>query len=240
MKNKGRTHSENERRDTPKRDTLDFHRSPIEAVQCMLATEYLALRRFSFIHDMACGDGALVLPLRDAGFKVIASDIVDRGCPRSHVQDYLDPSFGPDAAQRRRIAAFTNPPFNRAEEFITKACAQYDYVAMILRLRFLAAKHLVDDHGVPIRSGKPLWRGTRIPFARLILPKGRWPMMHRDDYDGEKIENGMIDFAIFVWDAEHQGAAQIIMEPDPRFVTAFQPQGEKAHVRSASPSHVQA
>ena len=87
-------------------------------------------------HDLrgvaTCGDGALVTPLRAAGFKVIASDIVDRGCPDSHVQDFLAPAFGTKTeAQRRRVAGFTNPPFNRACEFIVKGCEHYDYLARI-------------------------------------------------------------------------------------------------------------
>lgn len=222
---------EAERRDTPRDATLDFHRSPVEAAQCFMATEYLALQRYAFIHEMACGDGRLVLPLRDAGFSVIASDIVDRGCPQSHVQDFLDPGFGLMETQRRRVAAFTNPPFNRAEEFIVKACAHYDYVAMILRLRYLGAKHLVNEigqthvDGKRVVQGKPIWQTTRIPFARVIKPKSRWPMMHRDGYEGDRIKGGMIDFAIFVWEAGHRGHAVIVDEPDARFNQPFQPQG---------------
>lgn len=223
MTQRGGPSSEAERRNTPKADTLDFHRSPVEAVHCFLATEFAVLRRYDWIYEPACGDGSLVVPLRNAGHNVIASDIVDRGCPQSHVQDFLDPGFVPHLAQRRRIAAFTNPPFNRAEEFIFKACANFDYVAMILRLRFLAAKHLVEpETGRSVRNGNgvPLWRVTRLPFARVIMPKSRWPIMSRGDYEGEEATS-MIDFAIFVWEAGHRGPPQIINEPDSRFMPAI-------------------
>jgi len=208
-----------ESRDIAQSDTLDFHASAPQAARCFMATEYMALRRFKFIHEMACGDGALVLPLRAAGYNVIASDIVDRGCPDSHVQDFLAPGFGPsDAAQRRRIAGFTNPPFNRACEFIVKGCAQYDYLAMVLRFRFRAAKQLVTPEGVKdLAHGKPLWRTTRIPLARMIVPKARWPMMHRDGYAGPRTDSSTIDFAIFVWEAGHSGPPLIIDEPDDRY-----------------------
>lgn len=225
-----RPNAEAERRDTPVGATLDFHRSPVEAARCFLATEYLTLRSFQFIHELACGDGALVLPLREAGVQVIASDIADRGCPRSHVQDFLDPGFGTKTeAQRRRIAAFTNPPFNRAGEFIIKACAQYDYVAMILRLRYLGSKHLVDEQGrshvggKKVADGKPIWQRTRLPFARVIVPKSRWPLMHRDDFEGERTNSSTIDFGIFVWEAAHRGSPQIIREPDNRYIADFKP-----------------
>lgn len=200
--------AESERRDTPKADTLDFHRSPIEAVPCLLNCEGARLRQFPWIREMACGDGALVLPLRRAGFIVHASDIVDRRCPGQAVQDYLQ---APVAGIQDKTAGVTNPPFNRAEEFIIKACSEFDYVAMVLRLRYLGAKHLVG--GIEAQLAKaPIWALTRIPFARVIVPDGRWSMMHRDGYQGPKTESGMIDFAWFIWDAAHKGLPQIVME----------------------------
>jgi len=204
--------AESERRDTPRGEGLDFHRSPVEAVPCLIRCEGQRLRQFLHIHEMACGDGALVRPLRQSGFRVEASDIADRGCPASYVADYL----ADEALHRPGIAGVTNPPFNRAEEFILRACQQYDYVAMVLRLRYLGAKHLVTPPGmtgvIEMPGKSPLWINTRIPFARVIVPDGRWSMMHRDGYAGPKTESGMIDFGWFVWDAAHQGPPQIIME----------------------------
>jgi hypothetical protein len=153
--------------------------------------------------------------LRSAGFTVRASDIVDRGCPDSFLRDFLaDERI---SYRGTRIGCFTNPPFNRDEEFVMQACERYDYVAMVLRLRFLAAKHLVDDAGAATRSGEPLWQQTRIPFARVILPKSRWPMMHRDGFAGEKTDSSPTDCAIFVWEAGHRGPAVIVREPDERY-----------------------
>jgi hypothetical protein len=201
--------AENEARHTPKKDTLDFHRSPVEAVPCLIRCEGARLRDFFAIEEMACGDGALVTPLRKAGWQVHASDIVARGCPGQTIGDYL---ARPVRGVKVGRAGVTNPPFNRAEEFILKACEEFDYVAMVLRLRYLGAKHLVPMPGIDLSRKSPIWANTRIPFARMVVPDGRWSMMHRDGYGGPKTESGMIDFCWFVWDAEHTGSPRIIME----------------------------
>lgn len=212
MKPKRKPNAEGERRDTPKAATLDYHRSPVEAVPCLLFCEGSRLRQFARIREPACGDGALVTPLRRAGFEVTASDIVPRGCPGQTVADYLKGK----ARHQPGTACVGNPPFNQAERFILKACDEFDYVAMVLRLRYLGAKHLVSmDSAAELAffaNKVPLWMLTRIPFARVVIPASRWSMMHRDGYEGAKTERGMIDFCWFVWDAAHKGPPQIIME----------------------------
>ncbi len=42
------------------------------------------------IWEPMCGDGkGIVTPLRKRGYKVIASDIMDRGCPDATVKDFF-------------------------------------------------------------------------------------------------------------------------------------------------------
>lgn len=197
--------SEHEHRQV--RGTLDFHRSPPEAVTTFLRVEGRAVRRYAALHEMACGDGALVLPLRAAGLNVVASDIRDRGCPRAHCHDYLGarrPRFRLPVREER--AGFTNPPFNCADAFIMRATEECDYVAMLLRTRYLAGKHRVQ--------GVPIWRATRINCARIIMTDGRLPMMHRAGYRGTKTKSGFIDFSLFIWERGHVGPPQIIRAED--------------------------
>lgn len=204
-----RKNTENEKRASPKGAKLDFHRSPDEAIPCLLRCEGARLRQFHRIREMACGDGALVLPLRRAGFTVQAIDIVNRGCPGQSVGDYRKHKVGGVVPG---TAGVTNPPFYCAEEFILKACEEFDYVAMILRLRYVGAKHQLDIPGIDDAKKSPIWSNTRIPLARVIIPDGRWPMMHRDDYEGPKTKSGMTDFGWFIWDQTHSGFPQIVME----------------------------
>lgn len=222
-----RPNVEHERRDRINGHPQHFHRSTDEAVPCLLSVEGARLKAFDFILEPACGDGALVLPLRNAGFKVIASDLIDRQCPDSRVEDFLAPDRGmKNEGPRRRVACFTNPPFDHADQFILKACANFDYVAMILRLRYLAPQHLTDATGRgDIHKGKPVWQQTRIPLARIIIPKARWKMMHRDGFAGKKLKGGVTDFAIFIWEAGHSGCPLIVKEPDSRFLPTLDPHG---------------
>ena len=55
----------------------DFYATPLEAIQAFISIE----RPFipSRIWEPACGDGAIVMPLREAGYTVHATDLVARG-----------------------------------------------------------------------------------------------------------------------------------------------------------------
>ncbi|MBL6854536.1 MAG: hypothetical protein ISS15_05460 [Alphaproteobacteria bacterium] len=206
--------SEHERRDTPKDATHDFHRSRPEAIDCLLSIERAALQRYRAICEGACGAGDLVRPLRRAGFDVVASDVIDRGCPNGIVADFLDPKafarlpLPPRAAQR---AFVSNPPFNLDDEFILAATQRFDYVAMLLRLRYLAPFHLIDAFGDGIK--RAIWTSTRIPFARIVLPNHRWKTMHREGYTGPKTDSGTIDFCWFIWEQGHTGSPRILRQP---------------------------
>ncbi len=205
---------EYDRRDAVSQTGRNFHRSPAEAIPSLLSIERPALLRYACIAELSCGDGALVTPLRLQGFRVVAADIVDRGCPGAHVRNFLADDTAAYVASLGRAACVMNPPYNAGEAFILRACEMFDYVALILRLRYLAPQHFVDGEGVRAPRGRPVWTQTRIPLARLILPSSRWPMMHRDDYEGPKVNGGMTDSCWFVWEKGHTGAASILREPD--------------------------
>jgi len=206
--------AEFDRRDPVSQTSLNFHRSPDEAIPTLLSIDEPVLRRFSLIAELSCGDGALVTPLRARGFRVVAADLVDRGCPGSHVRDFLAEDTKHYVASLGRAACVMNPPFNAVEPFLLRACELFDYVAFILRLRYLGPQHFVDDTGTKDLKGPPIWTLTRIPLARLIMPASRWPMMHRDGYEGPKVKSGMTDSCWFVFEKNHRGAPQIHREPD--------------------------
>jgi hypothetical protein len=58
---------------------LDLYETPECAVRALLKVESFA----GAIWEPACGPGAIVRTLREAGHKVIATDIADHGCPDS-------------------------------------------------------------------------------------------------------------------------------------------------------------
>lgn len=57
--------------------------------------------------EPAAGEGHMVLPLRAAGFDVVASDLIDRGFPGCHTRSFYD--WQPLCWGRRLLV--TNPPF---------------------------------------------------------------------------------------------------------------------------------
>lgn len=160
----------------------DFNASPPEAAHGLLGVEHAWLDGGS-VWECACGDGALVRPFRAAGLDVLASDLVERGCPDAISGiDFLfpNPPFTADAI-------VTNPPFKLAQAFIDAALERAPYVAMLLPLRFLEGQ----ERG-------PWFPST--PLAAVHVFSGRLPMMHREGYEGPKLDKGAIAFAWFVWD----------------------------------------
>tara|TARA_R110000868_G_scaffold1311_1_gene10148 strand:- start:331 stop:939 length:609 start_codon:yes stop_codon:yes gene_type:complete len=164
----------------------DFYASPLEAVDSFIAIEEPYLPRH--LWEPACGDGAMVMPLRQKGYSVLASDLVARGCPDSSAgQDFLMPfpvpgNFG---------GIVTNPPFKLASEFVIKSLSLAPYVAILARIAFL--------EGIQRR---PMFKSTSL--ARVHVSSRRLPMMHRDGWDGP-ISTSATCFAWFVWDARHAG-----------------------------------
>ena len=158
---------------------FDAYFSPPEAAASLLRIEEEYLPRC--IWEPAAGDGAIVRPLRDAGFTVIASDIVDYGLHDCMVIDYLK------AKPIREVQGIvTNPPYGRAVQFAEKGLKEVPYLALLLRTNFLES-------------------AARLPFfqkhppARLWISSRRLPMMHRHGWQGPRAPSNTC-FAWFVWD----------------------------------------
>ena len=72
------------------------------------------------VWEPACGAGHIVNVLRERGHEVCATDIVDRGCPDSCVQDFL---WEFDDGEIGDVDIMTNPPYATALEFVERALA---------------------------------------------------------------------------------------------------------------------
>lgn len=168
----------------------DFYATPPEAVAALLAVERKWMPR-GVIWEPACGDGAIVLPMRAAGFNVFASDLVDRGCPNSEILDFVEGNL----PIGRHDAIITNPPFKLAREFVDRSLVRVPYVAMLLRLAFLEGN-----------ARKPWFESSSL--ARVHVSSRRLPMMHRYGWEGPK-STSAVCHAWFVWDKRHEGRPQI-------------------------------
>ncbi len=163
----------------------DCYDTPPCAVHALLKVEKLPHR----IWEPACGTGNIVKVLRKAGHNVLATDINQRGCPHSTVQDFLQPS------SQRVQAIVTNPPFAIAQRFVAKSLAHAPLVVVLLRLAFLES----DRRSPLLDTG---W------LARVHVFANRLPMMHRAGWTGPR-STSAIAFAWFVFDRHHRGPATI-------------------------------
>jgi hypothetical protein len=83
--------------------------------------------------EPAAGDGAIVRPLRAAGFDVVASDLVNYG--GGGIVAGVDYLTAPVPVGVTGIV--TNPPFKLAIKFARKALDEVPYLALLLRTNFL-------------------------------------------------------------------------------------------------------
>lgn len=159
---------------------LDAYFTPREAVVSLIKIENDHIPKV--IWEPACGNGAIVIPLREAGFFVAASDICDYGF-NCRIVDYLKVESYPGYR-----GIITNPPFKLATEFATKALSEVPYLALLLRTNFLESQDRL-----------PFFR--KYPPSRVWISSRRLPQMHRHGWTGNEASSN-IAFAWFIWDKE--------------------------------------
>jgi hypothetical protein len=165
----------------------DCYSTPAVAIDALLTVESLPYR----IWEPAAGYGNIVSALRDAGHKVIASDIIRYTFPLDFEADFLAQKQAPAGTE----LVLTNPPYRLATEFVDHALTLCPHVIMLCRLAFLESER---------RSGI-LDTGM---LAAVHVFKNRLPMMHRDGWAGPRASSA-IPFAWFVWNRNHRGPAAI-------------------------------
>ena len=144
------------------------------------------------ILESCAGKGSLVVPLRAAGYDVIASDISDRGCPDCAVADFFDLTQLPAGCD----SLLTNPPYYCVEQFVRHALTlRPRLLLLLLRLAFMESRRRTD-----ILEGAGL--------ARIHVFDRRLPMMHRSGWSGRRANSGMA-FGWFVWERDYRGLATI-------------------------------
>jgi hypothetical protein len=176
----------------------DFYASPYAALPPLLCAEGRRLPRF--IWEPSCGNGALGLPLRNRGFKVLASDLHDWGCPDAHPHmDFFSQRVSQIAdllPDDGKFGIVTNPPFGAVEEYIERAVGLAPYVALLLRLAFLESE------------GRMNWF-PHVGLRRVHIIGERLPMMHRHGYVGPKLSSAGMCFAWFIFERDKRPARQV-------------------------------
>lgn len=171
--------------DKANRQRDDFYPTPPKATLGLLSVE----RFRGGIWEPACGDGAISKVLHAAGYEVLSTDLIERGYGQSGVDFLLDYTTIADNI-------VTNPPFKLAEEFVRHALARSRRkVAMLCRLAWLEGA-----------ARKKLFEAS--PLARVWVFSKRVPMLRNGDQMMAG-GGGMIAFAWFVWDRNHDGPPQL-------------------------------
>lgn len=174
------------------RESDDFYPTPPEPIRALLHAEIDRLRDFDAIWDASAGDGALVREMEAIGIKVIASDLIDRGCPGAETRDFYDFNVAPSKA------SVQNPPFGECGWGNGKA-------------RWL--KHALDNLDLDYMALLMNWgwpgAGGLAPFYAAHPPARVYLMRWKIDFTGQGAPP-MLN-AWFVWDKQHQGETVLRM-----------------------------
>lgn len=123
-------HSETERVDN------DYYATPPKAVEELLKREQFN----HYVWECAVGGGHIADVLKQNGYDVRCSDIVDRGYTDTEVVDFLHTERDKNDFARDII---TNPPYSMATEFVKHALdisMDSTKVSMFLKIQFLETK----------------------------------------------------------------------------------------------------
>lgn len=112
------------------REVNDFYSTDPNALRLFLNKFKLHTQ----VWEHACGMGHLSEVLKEYGYDVLSSDLIDRGYGKTGV-DFLT-----EEHENLKVDIITNPPYKYAYEFVDKAMsmvAEGQYVVMFLKVQFL-------------------------------------------------------------------------------------------------------
>jgi hypothetical protein len=160
----------------------DTYETPAVAVRALLTVEQIP----PVVWEFACGPGAIVSELRATGRTVIATDLVDHGCPDSVARvDFLMEWRPPPGVE----CGITNPPNKLATEFVEHGLWLCPQIIVLQPISFLGAEKRAAIFA---------------KLARVHVFQNRLPMMHRHGWAGRK-NSSQIYYAWFVFLRDHAG-----------------------------------
>jgi len=145
------------------------------------------------VWEPCCGQGHLSERLKNFGYTVFPSDIIDRGYGKSGV-DFL-----------KQISTFgcnniiTNPPYSFAQEFVTHSLfllPENGKLAMFLKLTFLEAK-----------KRKELFE--KFPPKTVYVSSSRIICAKNGDFDKQKKIGSAVAYCWYLWEKGYKGETVI-------------------------------
>lgn len=165
------------------REPHDFYATPASTTLALLAKETFA----GPIWEPACGDGAISRVLEESGYKVISTDLIDRGFGEG----------GRDFLMERALLApniVMNAPFKEADDFALHAIhLGAEKVCVFMRLGWV-------EGGARYQR---LW--SRHPPARIWQFVKRQTLWKGGDPNA-RTTGGVIALTWYVWERDFQGS----------------------------------
>ena len=176
-------------------DSLDYFPTPPWATRALLEKVLPHINwKEQEVWEPACGEGDMAKALKEYAYKVHSSDIHDYG-----YQDVLV-DFTEDIKSHTFVAdwVITNPPFNKATEFIEKCLYANQNCAMLCRLSFIESKGRYEKL---FKNNPPT---IVAPFVeRVAMFKGRL----------DRKGGSATSYAWFVWEHGKQGTEVVWIPP---------------------------
>lgn len=168
------------------RELNDYYATDPRAMSLLLDEENFSEK----IWECACGGGHLSQVLKEYGYEVFSTDLVDRGYEGTGIFDFLGDYEAGDGFDGDII---TNPPYKYALEFVERALdivRPGHKVAMFLKLSFLEGKRRRQffEHNPPKR--------IYVCSSRIDCAKNA---------DFENHNQSAICYAWFVWEKGFKG-----------------------------------
>ena len=192
-----------QRREPP--DSLDFFPTPPWATRALceeLKVRGLLGGPLASAWDPACGEGDMARPLAEYFDEVVASDIHDYGhrMPEgAEIADFLDGGLFP-ARVDHVDWIITNPPFNKAQEFIKRGLKLASTgVAVLVRTAFLEGGERARELFDPVPPGGIFQFVHRPVMARGRLRDPDLPFWQFDDEKEEWVRKTPSTATAYAW-----------------------------------------
>lgn len=172
------------------RESNDYYATEPKAIELLLELEQFS----PYVWECACGEGHLSSVLEKHGYKVLSTDLIDRGYGKGGV-DFLKVTKAEVNADYPRDI-ITNPPYKYAKEFVEHALdisMDSTKIAMFLKVQFLEGK-----------ARRELF--NKYPPKTIYIASGRLLCAKNGDFDGMRAGGGSaVAYAWFVWEKGYSG-----------------------------------
>lgn len=151
------------------------------------------------IYECSVGEGHLSERLKELGYNVYSTDLVDRGYGDEIGVDFLTLDALPKEIESYSI--LTNPPYKFAKEFVLKGLdlvKEDNYVVMFLKVQFLEGKARFKD----LFSKTPP-KYVFVSTERILCAKNA-------DFAGMRASGGSaVAYAWYIWQKGYNGTTQL-------------------------------